>query len=754
MSILDKTLGAMRRGRGKNDSRKADAPPTRSGRRTERTAGQAGRSDKLALKLGEWQRRLEINRDVGDAREMYDIRERYYRGENLIQPLTAYDHQPAGEYYHTAHVRNIAAELIEAQVSSAMPRPKVTAKRREDEPLARLIEHMLEMEIDRLGFERLGDLMERLVPIQGGAYWLAEWDSGDDDGDGDVTIQVVHPKQVIPQNGVTDDIESMDYVIVAFPQTKSYVESRFGVNMKHESESDPGVRSAYAEDAYHAEEIVTLYYGYYRNDYGGIGRFAWVNDTPLEDLEDFWSRQLERCADCGRLKPLFDEDAAPELVMSRAAEQADEIARVAVMSRAGLVAPDDETDGASDDGERCPYCGGASFRRASVDYEEIPVEIVTPLGRRIGGMEGKLGDDGRVYRQPVRVPYYKMDRFPLVLHKNVSAYGQLLGLSDIDAIQDQQNTTNRLEQKIIDRIVQSGSIIGKPPDSKLRIDSKDGKTFVFDTPAQADELRVFNLDCDVSQQLTYLAQVYEEARQRIGITDSYQGRKDTTAQSGVAKQFAAAQSAGRLESKRRMKEAVYADLYERIFKLKLAYADRNMDVLSYDEQGAPEYQKFCRYDFLRRDERGEWEWNDDFLFSIDPAGELANNRQSMWQESLGFFQSGAYGNSQSPEALVLFWSKLERAGYPDAASTKAFFQRQLEMQQQAAQQQQAAAAELQQRAAAAEQAQSLYAQQSGGQTAPPAQSSAEIEIPDEVTTQIDAMAREAARRDVLASRGQ
>jgi hypothetical protein len=687
--------------RGKEDKRE--------GKQARKAKAKQGRADSAAMKqkLWVWQKRLDDCRGaIAIERVLYDQRDRYYRGENLISPTTAYDHSPTGEFYRTAHVRNIVAELIEAQVSSAIPRPKVTAKRREDEPLARLIEHMLEMEIDRLGVERLGDLMERMVPTQGGAFWLAEWDSGAD-GEGDVTLQVIHPKQVIPQEGVTDGVESMDYVVVAFAQTKSYIKSRFGVDLSGEQESAPEIRASFDENVRPAEDMLTLYYGYYRNDAGGIGRFAWVNDTPLEDLEDFWARQLERCADCGRLRPLFGEEMAP-----------------------GLAGGDDES---------CPYCGGTSFRLASVDYEEVPVPIQTPLGQSLGGMVVDVGDDGVAYQRPERVPYYKMDKYPLVLHKNVSVYGQLLGASDVDAIQDQQNTTNRLSQKIIDRSIQSGSVIGIPAKANLRIDSKDGRVVVFDSPQQAEELRVHNLDSDISQQLTYLLQVYEEAKDRIGITDSYLGRRDTTATSGKAKQFAAAQAAGRMESKRRMKEAVFADLYERIFKLKLAYADRNTSVLSYDEQGAPEYQEFCRYDFLRRDERGEWEWNDDFLFSIDPSGELANNRQSMWQESRGFFQAGAYGSPQTLDALALFWTKMERAGYPDAASTKTYFQRQLEAQQQQQQMMAQQQAVQQQQAAVPQPAQGAAAQGGG-------------EFPPELLAQIDAQAKEAARCDVLQSR--
>lgn len=87
--------------------------------------------------------------------------------------------------------------------------------------------------------------------------------------------------------------------------------------------------------------------------------------------------------------------------------------------------------------------------------------------------------------------------------------------------------------------------------------------------------------------MAYLAQIYEEARQVIGITDSFQGRKDTTATSGTAKEFSAAQAAGRLESKRVMKDAAYAALFEAMFKFKLAYADEPRPVVSHDIEGGP-----------------------------------------------------------------------------------------------------------------------------------------------------------------------
>ena len=95
------------------------------------------------------------------------------------------------------------------------------------------------------------------------------------------------------------------------------------------------------------------------------------------------------------------------------------------------------------------------------------------------------------------------------------------------------------------------------------------KKIYLSSPADKSYLDVYDLQGDIEQDMAYLAQIYEEARQVIGITDSFQGRKDSTATSGKAKEFSAAQSAGRLESKRVMKDAAYAALFEAMFKFKI-----------------------------------------------------------------------------------------------------------------------------------------------------------------------------------------
>jgi hypothetical protein len=186
--------------------------------------------------------------------------------------------------------------------------------------------------------------------------------------------------------------------------------------------------------------------------------------------------------------------------------------------------------------------------------------------------------------------------------------------------------------------------------------------------------------------MQYLAGVYEEARQILGITDSFQGRKDTTAQSGVAKQFAAAQSAGRLESKRVLKEAAYAELFKRIAQLKVAYADEPRPVVASDDRGEAQYEEFNRYDFYEQDAAGQWHCildDDRFLFSCDTSTPLANNREQMWQDAAQMFQMGAFGQPGSMDALLLYWTKLELLHYPGASDTKEWLEMRKEAEERA-----------------------------------------------------------------------
>ena len=205
-------------------------------------------------KLDVWQKRL-ADSDVAWKAQMtkMDRREHLYSGDRELRALTKGD-----EGQKAPHIRNIVFENIESQVSSAIPSPKVTPRRKEDEALAAKIEHWLRCELDRLPFETINDQAERTVPIQGGVGFLVAWDNRKRTHDtvGEEEVAFLHPKQFAPQPGIYTGIQDMDWFIVRQPTTKENIRRRYDVNVEDEGEQEPQVRGTGDEDT--ADDAVTI----------------------------------------------------------------------------------------------------------------------------------------------------------------------------------------------------------------------------------------------------------------------------------------------------------------------------------------------------------------------------------------------------------------------------------------------------------------------------------------------------------------
>ena len=601
-------------------------------------------------KLNMWQERLRTNSNAMTAEHAkMEKRTALYEGTREIDKVPGA--KTEGEAAKASGVRNIAAELIEAQVDSSFPMPKVTARKREYEPLAKTLEDYLRNETDRLPFEMLNDMDERITPIQGGDIFLVEWDSNRHTHEtrGELCVSLLHPRQVIFQDGV-NEVNDMDFVIVNMGMTKNHVKEQYGVSVEGEGESEPESRGGKST----ADDVVTVHIGYYRNKKGGIGRYTWVNDTELEDLEDYQARKMKRCAKCGA-------------------------------DMGGL--------------EKCRHCGSEKAEEYDSDEMELYEDIETKNGiiprmtkafEYPEGVEDELIMDemGEVYEaipveveRPTKIPHYKPDVYPIVIRKNVSSWGKVLGDSDIDKIMDQQNAIKKCDTRIQEKMDKGGSVLTKSSKTKMEYNDEQLRIVEFESPDERSSFGIHNLQADISSDLAVANENYQQARNVLGITDSFQGRPDRTATSGVAKQLAVAQSAGRLESKRIMKNAMYADLYQVMFKFLLAYSDEPRSVRHKNVDGSTTYTEFSKYDYLAKDAAGEYYWLDDFLFSVDNTSSLAGNREAMWQEIRMNLQTGAFGDPKSLETLILFWSMMAGQHYPGAEEGKEQLEKQRQLQQ-------------------------------------------------------------------------
>ena len=663
-----------------------------------------------------WQERLEKNLSAYAAeQEKMQRREAQYRGERKLTPLTENDRK-YGYQKETSHVWNITAENIESEIDSSIPMPKVTPMRREDEHLARMIENMLRNELDRLPTEELNDESERITYKQGGCLYLPEWDTSKRTHTtvGENTLKCVHPMQFVPQNGV-QEIDEMEYYFWLIPVTKGYVRRRYGVDVGDMQEEMPEVRS---EEESTAEDVVTLKIAEYRNEDGGVGRFAWVGNLEVENLQDCQARILRRCKKCGQTEAdsayidlseptqdgSYPEDAEKRKPRKGVCSFCGENSWEDVVETSRKVRLDelDElgVNPAITQRLRAEHGFGRIFYQpeeqampqeptgmpteqepmGSLGAQEVPAMQTMPTPEMQPPAVQEMPTEQEPGDEEIEIPYYKPDIFMAVLRRNVTAHGKFLGESDCDKIADQQNTINRLEQKTIDRLMKAGSKITLPDSTHLRVDPQDNGIWYVGNAADASLIAVRDFQADITPNMAMLTQAYEESRRLIGMTDSYQGRTDPTAQSGKAKEFAAAQSAGRLESKRVLKKAAYARIFERMFKNQLAYCEEKRPLRFRDEKGNQEYEEWNSYAFLRMDDAGELYWNDQFLFSCDDASGLATNREAMWQETTAHLQSGAFGDPRSIDTLILYWTKMEEDHFPGAGKIKSLMEQRREEQ--------------------------------------------------------------------------
>lgn len=554
----------------------------------------------------------------------------YYNGDRILQS-NPNSGRPVKK--KPTNIRNIVYELIESQVEPVIPMPRIHAIHEEDEYLASKIEDVLTQEILRLRLEEMNDLQERTVPVQGGTYWHVEWNShaGYHCTIGDIEVSDRHPKQVIPQPGVFD-IEDMEYIFVLLSQPKSFLEKKYGVELKTESESDPEIKG---KDGEALEDLVTQNIVYYKNE-NGIGMYSWVNDTELEDLDDYQSRSLERCTKCGRVK----------------------------------------------DGDTC-ICGSKKFKKTTEEYEELESDIETSNGiipsSEVVGEEYALNPDGTpqfdlISGEPImmpilqktKLPYYKPNKYPVILRRNIRKHGSLLGASDVDIIKDQQDAVSKLGSKIMEKLINGGSFVTLPMGVNVETSDREYKVVRLRNPADKNLIGVVNVQPDTSRDMQTVAMEYDWAKSTLGINDSFQGKYDSSAVSGTAKQFQASQTAGRLESKRVMKRNAYKALYEMMFKFLLAYADEPIPISKMNSDGSMSFSHFSRYDFLKKDAAGEWYWNDEFIFDVDNSLTKYSSRELIWNQIAQNYQAGAFGPIGSIEAGLALWTLYAKNDYPGA----------------------------------------------------------------------------------------
>lgn len=523
--------------------------------------------------------------------------------------------------------RKVTFELVETQVDTMIPQPKVTSVNGNYDR-AQIIEHYLKNELDRLPFEEINDEQARMTAIAGASIFLVEWNNSlrTRNTIGKLVVKNIDPREIIPQPGVTK-LQDMDYIFMELLQTKQEIQQRYGVDVSTEENTN-------SNDETYNDELVTHRFVYYKNEDGYISLFSWVGNIVVQDIDNYFARKVKVCTSCGT--------------------------------------PKGESD-------KCEVCGKTKFTLKTLTEEKliIPSQTIDPNTNQ-----------PVVTQQEITINYYVPKRYPFVIYKNASDIDSLLGTSDVQVIKDQQNDLNIFNDKIKEKLLKGGSLITLPEDLKFTANNEELKIVRVKTPAQLGMIKAEPLQPSINNDIIILDRTYEYARQTIGVTDSYQGRKDSSALSGKAKEFAAQQTAGRFESKRTMKNFAYSQLFEIMFQFILAYADEPRSYHFEGQDGKLLYKMFDKRSFINQSDNGDYYYDDEFIFACDDSAALSTNRKAMWEETRLNFTSGAYGNPQDLQTIQMFWQMMDSLHYPGSKEALSFAAQRVQQQQEMAKQQQ------------------------------------------------------------------
>lgn len=496
--------------------------------------------------------------------------------------------------------RNMCFELIETQINNAIPQPKVTPRDADNVDLATDLEGYLQMEMDRLCSEETNDNAERGVLKQGTGFYLVGWDETKSTPTTSGELFVkYYPLDKVYPQPGITDIHDAEYIFVKDLVSVKKIKDVYGVEIPEGTEFK-GMNT-----------MVTVYY-YNKN--GNVSRFAWIENTDVVvlDEEDYELRKIKVCKDCG--EKMYNHD-------------------------------------------RCELCNSDKYEYVTMEFETLLEDIVMFDPNDPENTQQIIAKAG------TEIPYYKIKELPFVLRKNISDDNSLYGISDIDLLEGNQISMNKILTKMEENVMKAGSFVTTPVGVNIPNTDETLKVVKIKDPQMMKAFSVQTVQANMQQDNILQEQFYQMGRDSLGITDSYQGKRDTTAESGKAKQVSAAQAAGRMESKRRMKDAAYADLYKIMFKFLLAYCDERRTYARMEPNGKYVEGSFSRYNYLKGTP-GNVYYDDRFLFSVDDASTLATNRTAMWQETTNNFAAGTLGNPADPQTMMLYWNMMKGLNYP------------------------------------------------------------------------------------------
>ncbi len=265
--------------------------------------------------------------------------------------------------------------------------------------------------------------------------------------------------------------------------------------------------------------------------------------------------------------------------------------------------------------------------------------------------------------------------FPIVLRKNISAEGELYGRSDAQVLRHIQQAINKVESRIMQKLMRSGITPIMPEDATVTLSNAVfGQVIKIKSGESADSYGTVDTTPDISQDIQEADRLYDQAKRLIGISDAYQGIDYQKVESGYAKQLRINQAQGRLQSKRRMKIMAYERLYKIIFEHFLCFGDGVRHLAYKDGFGRVRECDFSPLRHLTFDRKNEVFYiSCDLTFTADNEAGDELQREAVWERNLKNLEAGTLGDKTLPETLLRYWQFQEQARYPGAKDNVEYF---------------------------------------------------------------------------------
>jgi hypothetical protein len=512
------------------------------------------------------------------------------------------------------NIYNIIFEFTESQVNKQIPMPTVKSKRAGFEEEARMIMDSISNDLKESEIDQIDDKNERITPIQGFSLVEVAWNPNYKHHlyRGEIEFIGRHPKQLVTQPKVYN-LQKMDYFFILSDVTQDYVKRRYKKDMKGEEEQYPENTRLYDNDNA-ASGAVTQRGSGSEEEEPLTEKVCWYRDEDGDIGKYVWINDTEM------------EDL-PKIF--------------------------------------CRRFGGEIRKTEKLDHDVYRDTEVEGQVQKV--LIASAGEE---------VPYFIPERYPVSVRINVPRNFAFGGQSDLDIIRDQQDSIKRVVHKMEEKIVKGGTIIKATDDHTTFNITDEIYQIVRGTTSQLAVLETLDLTADISKDILFVQEQYRVAQSMLGITNSFQGKEDATAQSGRAKQIQVQQASGRLQSKQFNKAIHYKELFEIMFEFKLAFYDEIRPYLAQDDTGGDLYGDFDKYKLLMRDKRGNLYWNTDFIFGTDGAFGLPKDPMFMYEQTLALFQAQAIDPTQ-------LWTILESLQFPKASQIKKQWQERMAQQQQA-----------------------------------------------------------------------